>query len=189
MNAQQEAFRRHRLSVADYFRMGEVGILSQDARVELINGEIIEMAPIGSNHSGLVNQLTSLLVLATQGQATVSVQNPVILGEYSAPQPDLCLLKLRTDHYRGAHPQASDILLAIEVADSSLRYDREIKVGLYAAHQIPEVWLIDVPHGKLHTFSRIEGNNAYREITAVDTFGLVRPLALPQVAIDLKGLF
>jgi Uma2 family endonuclease len=133
--------RRHRLTVADYYRMAEVGILAPDARVELIDGEIIDMAPPASSHAGTVDYLLEVLGLAARGKAKVRVQNPVRLSEYSEPQPDLALLWPREDFYRARHPRADDVLLIVEVAASSLRFDRKKKVPLYARHGVPEVWL------------------------------------------------
>jgi Uma2 family endonuclease len=134
---------RHRLTVGDYARMEEVGILAPDSRVELIDGEIIDMAPIGSPHVSLVLQLDHLLKDALRGQALVLVQAPIVLDDYNAPQPDLVLLRPRADYYRSALARPADVLLIVEVAQSSLRYDRRIKVPLYARHGVPEVWSID----------------------------------------------
>lgn len=136
--------RRHRLTVEDYHRMGEVGILSEDARVELIEGELIDMAPIGSQHAGTVSALTDVFTSALHGRAIVAVQSPVTLDDQSEPQSDLAILKFRGDYYRAAHPGSADVLLLIEVADTSAAYDRGIKVELYARYGIPEVWLVDL---------------------------------------------
>ena len=148
--------RRHSLTVEDYYRMAEVGILGPDDRVELIEGEIIDMPPPGELHAGTVSQLDHLLQRAVGDRAIVFVQNPAVLGRYSAPQPDLALLRPRPDFYKSALPRSGDILLIIEVADTSLRYDRDVKVGLYARHTIPELWLIDV-RGKRLTRYRDRG--------------------------------
>ena len=136
--------RRHRLTVDDYYRMAEVGILDPEARVELIDGEIIDMAPPGSPHAGTVTYLTEVLMRAVDGRAIVLVQNPVRLSQYSEPQPDLALLRPRDDFYRERHPRADDVLLIVEVAASSLRFDRKTKLPLYARHGIPEMWLVDL---------------------------------------------
>jgi Uma2 family endonuclease len=120
--------------VADYYRMAEVGILAPDARVELIDGEIIDMPPPGSSHAGTVDYLLSVLGTAARDRANLRVQSPVRLSEYSEPQPDLALLR----------PRAEDVLLIVEVAANSLRFDRKKKVPLYARHGIPEVWLLGV---------------------------------------------
>ena len=188
MNTSTNALRRHRLTVTEYFRMGEHGILAPDARVELINGEIIDMTPINSPHSGTVNQLNTLLVRAAGDRAVISVQNPIILGEYSAPQPDLCLLKPRADHYKRAHPEAGDVLLAIEVADTSLSYDRNTKSRLYAQFGIAEMWLIDVNSGQLWRYCNVD-NESYAEVKVLDPSNTIEPLALPDCSIQIASLF
>jgi Uma2 family endonuclease len=178
----------HRLTVEDYYRMGEIGILRPDERLELIEGEIIDMAPPGELHAGTVDQLVDLLKEAVGRRAIVRVQNPVLLDRYSEPQPDLALLRPRTDFYKKTRPGAADVLLAIEVADTSLRYDRDVKVPLYARHGIAEVWLIDV-RGKRLTRHRAPTQGAYR---AVDEPGVTRPLELGNpldVKVDLGALF
>lgn len=131
-------------TVDDYHRMAETGILNEDDRVELIEGEIVEMNPIGSRHAGCVIRLTHLLTRAVGERAIVSVQNPVQLGDRSEPQPDLLLLRPRPDFYAEAHPGPADVLLLIEVADASTANDRNVKLPLYARAGIPEVWLIDL---------------------------------------------
>lgn len=180
--------RRHRLTVEDYYRMGEAGILRPDERVELIDGEIIDMAPPGSLHAGTVTQLASLLQRAAGDHALLQVQNPVRLDRYSEPQPDLTLLRPRADFYKSAHPQPSDVLLMIEVADTSLRFDRDVKASLYARHGIPEVWLVDVRDGRLTRYREpLQGS-----YSRVDQPNLSAPLevaALPDVRMDLGALF
>jgi len=136
----QTEVRRHRLTVDDFHRMGEAGILRADERVELIDGEVIDMAPIGSNHAGTVGFLAKRLERAVGDSAVVFVQNSLLLTASSEPQPDIMLLKPRTDFYRSAHPHPEDVLLIVEVADTTLAYDRDIKVPLYARHAIPEAW-------------------------------------------------
>jgi Uma2 family endonuclease len=153
-----EAFARRRFSVHEYHRMGETGILAEDERVELLAGDIIVREPIGTQHAGTVNRLTYLWTSRLGLRAVVQVQNPIELArEDSEPQPDLSLLRPRADFYATAHPAADDVLLAIEVADTSLRLDRRVKIPLYARAGIGEAWLVDL------TTSRIE---VYREPTA-----------------------
>ena len=188
MNAVPDTPRRHRLSVDDYFRMAEVGILAEGARVELIDGEIIEMPPIGSPHAGLVNRLNRLLVAAAGERAIVSVQNPITLGTSSAPEPDLCLLSPRDDDYTGSHPRADDVLLAVEVADSSLAYDRDVKTALYARHGIAEVWLVEVAARRVRRHRDIEAD-VYRDVSVPNTASPLTPERLPGVEIDLSALF
>jgi Uma2 family endonuclease len=121
MHPTAEFPRRHRLTVADYYRMAEVGILDAEARVELIDGDIIDMAPPGSPHAAAVHYLNGVLVRAVEGRANMLVQNPVRLSDFSEPQPDLALLRRRDDFYRERHPRPEDVLLIVEVAATSLR--------------------------------------------------------------------
>ena len=127
--------------------MAEAGILGEDDRVELIDGELIEMSPIGSRHAACVNRLTRLLTAGAGERAIVGVQNPVQLGIKQEPQPDLALLKYRPDFYAVTHPGPEDVILLVEVADSSANYDREVKLPLYARAGVPEVWLVLLDEG------------------------------------------
>jgi Uma2 family endonuclease len=135
---------RRRFTATDYARMHESGILAEDDRVELLDGEIYLMSPIGPRHAALVNRLNKLLLRQIGDDAILSIQNPIQLDAYSQPQPDLALLAVRADEYAAALPTPPDVLLLIEVADTSLVYDRQKKLPRYAAAQIPEVWIIDV---------------------------------------------
>ncbi len=178
---------KHRLTVADYHRMAETGVLTETARTELIEGEIVDMAPIGTRHGSAVLLLTQLATQAVDRQALVSVQGALRLGQNSEPQPDLMLLKLRDDYYRNAHPAAADVLLLIEVSDSSARYDREIKLPLYAAHGVSEVWIVDLDAKLIRCFRRPHGNE-YLEATATAEAGPMAVQAMPGVSIDLGGV-
>lgn len=179
--------KRHRLTVADYYRMGEAGIFAPDARVELIEGEIIDMAPIGTRHGSTVKRLNALLVAAVGSRAIVSVQDPLRLDDLSEPEPDLMLLQARADFYAGAHPTAADVLLLIEVADTSARYDCEIKLPLYARHGVPEVWIVDL-EARLVRFYRQPAGDAYVQATTTATPGRTPIAALPGTEIDLAQL-
>lgn len=184
----QEPVQRKRFSVADYHRMGEAGIFGEDDRVELIEGEIIEMTPIGSPHGGRVKQLNRLLAQAVGERAVIAVQDPVVLGERSEPEPDLALLRPRADFYTESHPRPPDVWLLIEVADTSLAFDRDVKVPLYARHGIPEVWLVDIEHRQVLRFA-VPRDGVYQVEGVID---LGRPTPLPGLAdcaIDLAGLF
>lgn len=180
--------RRHRLTVADYLRMGEVGILAPDARVELIDGEIIDMAPIGSPHVAAVLQIDHVLKEAVTGKALVLVQAPIVLGDHSAPQPDLALLRPRADYYRSAHAGPSDVLLIVEVAQSSLRYDRDDKIPHYARHGIPETWLVDLEAKRLVRYSTPE-QGVYAVVREADLGSPLEIGALPGTRVDLHTLF
>ena len=133
---------RKRFTVIDYEQMAATGIISDGDRVELIEGEIVEMAALGPQHAACVDRLTQRLPFLVQGRAIVRVQNPIQLGEHSQPQPDVTLLQPRDDFYAGGHPEPEDVLLLIEVSESSLAYDRDVKLPLYAAAGIAEVWLV-----------------------------------------------
>ena len=178
--------RKHLLTVGDYHRMAEVGILSPELRVELIGGEIIDMAPIGSRHAATINRLTHLFGRACGEQAIVAVQNPVLLGADSEPQPDLALLRPRDDFYAAHHPGPEDVLLIVEVADTTLGYDRNVKLPLYARHGISETWLIDLEAQTVTSYSK-PGGDRYHELMLLT--GHRAPLALPGCAIPLTPLF
>jgi Uma2 family endonuclease len=180
--------RRHRLTVEEYNRMGEAGIFHPEARTELIDGEIIDMAPPGSRHAGTVNQLDSLLQAVVGPNAIVLVQNPIWLGRYSEPQPDLALAKPRRNFYRSAHPQPDDLLLVVEVADSSLRFDRDVKAALYARHVVPEVWLIDVRAKRLARY-RNPASGVYEQVDEPDLGAPIDVPAGPNLRVDLAPLF
>ncbi len=180
--------RRHRLTVSDYYRMAEVGILAPDARVELIDGDIIDMSPPGSLHAATVRRLNGILSRATGDGASVLVQDPVRLSDLSEPQPDLALLRPRDDFYSQHHPGPADTLLVVEVADTSLRFDRDTKVSLYAVHCIPEMWLVDL-RGRRLIRHRAPQQGSY---TLVDEPDLSAPLEiteLPGIAVGLQHLF
>jgi Uma2 family endonuclease len=180
--------KRHRLTVRDYYRMGEAGIFAPDARVELIEGEIIDMAPIGTRHGAAVKRLVALLTSALGSRVIVAVQDPLRLSDLSEPEPDLMLLKPRADFYAEAHPSAADVLLLIEVADSSARYDLEVKLPLYARHGVPEVWIVDL-QARLMRFFRSPAGDTYAETSATPSPGLAPIAALPGVEIDLASIF
>ena len=180
--------RRHRLSVADYYHMAEAGILGPDVRVELIDGEIIDMPPPGSLHAGTVDLLLERFRSAVGNVAIVRVQNPIDLGAFSEPQPDITLVRPRADYYRTAHPTRHDVLLVVEVADSSLAFDRDTKVGLYARHGIHEVWLVDVRARQLTRY-RNPAQDTYASIHRQEIEAPVEVEKLPGIAVELKGLF
>jgi Uma2 family endonuclease len=178
---------KHRITANAYHRMGEAGILAPEARVELIDGEIFDKAPIGSEHASVVNRLTRIIVASVGDQAIVQVQGPVRLDDFSEPEPDIALLKPRTDYYRDALPGAADVLLVVEVADSTQRYDRRVKVPLYARHAIPEVWVIDLENSLAH-FHRRPSGGAYGDVSATERPVATLVATLPGVAIDLTGI-
>ena len=157
---------RHRIDVAGYHQMGAVGLIAPGQRTELIEGEVIDMAPIGSRHAARVKALNSLLTAAVGNRAIVAVQDPVILGLHSEPQPDLSVLRPREDFYADAHPQAKDLLLAVEVADTTLAFDRGVKLPLYAAGLPSFGWWIWWRGGLRPTTPRWMGTTATWTSTA-----------------------
>ena len=178
---------RHRWTVGEFHRMAEVGLLNEDSRVELIDGEIIEMAPIGSFHGGNVNRLTRLFSKVIGDKAIISVQNPVVLGGYAEPQPDLSILRWRGDDYEQSNPHSEDVLLLVEVSDSTLHYDRDVKIPLYARNGIPEVWLLDIQNRQLDIY-REPINGQYQQRDCRRT-GQIAPILCPDAIIDLAELF
>jgi Uma2 family endonuclease len=180
--------RRHRITVDEYHRMAEVGLLAPDARVELIEGEIIDMAPIGPRHMSVLDRLTRLFVLAAGDGAIVRVGGSVRLGRMSEPQPDLLVLKPRADFYSDEFATGNETFLAIEVSDTSLRYDREIKIPLFARHGVPEAWIVDLQHNQLLVFAE-PGDAAYRQHRVVEQPGRMTLAAMPGLEVDLSALF
>jgi len=183
-----DIIQKHRLTVEEYHRMGETGILRQQERVELIEGEVIDKSPIGSNHSGTVLYLSKVLNSNLTDIAYVSVQSPIILNDHNEPEPDIVLLKPRNDFYRHSHPTPSDIMLIIEVADTSVRYDREIKIPLYAKHTIPEVWLVDLESNQLTKYSS-PNNGQYEMSEIANNLSQLSVQELRDFAFDFSKLF
>jgi Uma2 family endonuclease len=178
---------RHRLTVDQYHQMARAGVLAADARVELIEGEIIDMAPIGTGHWSVVSRLTDIFASALHGKAIVSVQSSLRLGDFSEPEPDLAVFKYRADFYAERHPTAADTLLVIEVADTTAPYDRNVKVPLYAKHGVPEVWIIDLEASIVRFYRRPEGER-YLDTTTTATTGPTPISAMAGVTVDLSGV-
>lgn len=179
MSVQRE---KRLFSVDEYHRMAEARILSEDDRVELIEGEIITMGPIGSRHVACAKRLNTLFQRQVGAAAIVSVQDPIRLGAFSEPRPDIALLKMREDFYAGAHPGADDVLLVIGVAETSSAYDREVKLGLYGRSGIPEVWLVDLASGVIEVY-REPHEGVYRQVQRVSGEEELRPQRLPPFAL------
>src|SRR6266498_3300178 len=150
-------------TVDDYHRLAELGILGEDDRVELLDGQIVEMTPIGPDHAGCVDALNRLLSRLVGDTGIVRVQNPLVLSSEWEPQPDLVVLRPRADGYRKAHPGPEDVLLVIEVADTSLESDREVKLPRYAVAGIPEVWLVALANDRIEVY-RQPAPDGYREV-------------------------
>jgi Uma2 family endonuclease len=172
----------------EYHRMGEVGILKPTDRVELIRGEIVEMSPIGRRHVAFVDNLNQLLVVRLAGRAIVSVQNPVALSDDTEPQPDLKVLRRRPVPYKEREAWGDDVLLVIEVAETSLAYDRSTKLRLYAEAGIPEYWVVDCAAESIEIHRTPEGGR-YRDVSRVSGVATVTLQAFPDVVLALADIF
>lgn len=180
---------KHRFTVEEYHRMGAAGIFSEDDRVELIEGEIVEMSPIGSRHAACVDRLNHLFSQRAGERTIVRVQNPIRLSGHSEPQPDLALLRPRLNFYAHAHPSPEDVLLVVEVAETLADYDREVKVPLSARAGIPEVWLAELDAEKIEVY-RQPGPHGYQEVQTVRRGQQLFPQAFPELALasdDILG--
>jgi Uma2 family endonuclease len=174
---------RHRFTTDEYHQMARAGVLRDDDRVELIEGEIVDMTPIGPRHVAVVNRLTQALTRACGDRAIVQIQASIRLGPHSEPQPDAVLLRPRPDFYETAVPGPENVLLLIEVADTSLPYDRQVKLGLYARAGILEVWLVDLVRNEVEVHREPTPEGYRRE----ETFGpgsRLSPMALPDVSLS-----
>jgi Uma2 family endonuclease len=188
MSTTLEYPQKHPISAEEYLRMGEADVFASDARLELIEGEIIEMAPIGGPHLARVNKLNRLFVERSGDRAIVSVQNPLVISERSVPQPDLALLTPREDEYERSLPKSSDVLLAVEVADSTLGFDLRTKAPLYARCGVTELWVVDVNEHVVHVF-RDPGATGYGLSLTLKPGQSVKCLALPEVFVEVGELF
>jgi Uma2 family endonuclease len=184
--AVEVATTRRRFTRAEYYRMAEAAILGEDDRVELIEGEIIQMSPIGGRHFAFVINLTHLLAVRLASHALVSVQSPVILTDDTEPQPDLAVLRRRAYKERKAY--ADDVLLLIEVADTSLAYDRTTKLRLYAEAGIPEYWIVDCTSETVEIY-RNPGPNGYRDVTRASGTATLTLQSFPDVELSPAEIF
>ncbi len=178
---------RRPLTVDDYYRMAEAGILGEDDRTELIEGELVAMTPIGTDHSGTVNALSYLLIRALGERAVVSTQNPVRLSEYTEPQPDVAVLKPRPDFYRKKRVAPEDVLLLTEIAQSSVAYDRSVKLPLYARHGIREYWLVRLDTGTVEVY-RGPGPDGYGVLRQVGPGEVLGIEGLPDAAVAASAV-
>ncbi|HEY9638237.1 MAG TPA: Uma2 family endonuclease [Coleofasciculaceae cyanobacterium] len=175
---------RRKFTVEQYHQMAQAGILTENDRVELIRGEIVEMSPIGRRHAACVNRLNALFNQRLAQAVIVGVQNPVELDDSSEPQPDLVLLRRRADFYEAGHPQPQDIFLLVEVADTTVEFDREVKIPLYAKDGISEVWLVDINAQCLEVY-RQPSPNGYQNIQKYYRGQSVFVQAFPEVSFTL----
>jgi Uma2 family endonuclease len=182
------ARKRMRIDVNRYQKMVAAGVLTREDKIELIDGEMLEMAPIGMKHVYLLSRLTKLFVFGVGDAGVVVPGCPVDVNEFSEPEPDLCVLRPPTDRYAAKHARAADVLLLIEVSDSSLAFDLSIKRALYARAAIPEYWIADVPGKLLRVFREPQGDD-YLQQDLVAGGRVARPLALPDIAVEVAALF
>lgn len=177
-----------KFTVDQYYRMAEAGILTEDDRVELIDGGVVEMPPIGPRHAAYTDRVSNLFFSLVQGRAIVRVQSPLALSDLSEPVPDVLLLQPRADFYVSAHPFSEDVLLLIEVSDTSSRYDREVKLPLYATAGVAEVWVVDVDRLVLEVYTRPAAGH-YQHRHEVTEGVAVAPSALPGTTVSYAQLF
>lgn len=171
-----------------YHRLVETGELREDDRVELIEGEIVPMSPIGSAHAALVNRLNRLFVERCAEISIVSIQNPIALDEFSEPQPDIALLRLQDDYYADSPPQADDIQLIVEVMVSSHDRDLNTKRELYAKHGVAEVWFVDVPGRLVHVCREPRAEGHYNSTEVNSGQAKLQPLFAPSLQLELAEL-
>lgn len=178
---------RRRFTVDEYYCMLKAGILHNEDRVELLDGEIIEMSPIGDRHFGCVLQSSTLFNTRLAGRALVSVQSPVRLSSGSEPEPDISLLRPRADFYRTGKPGPDDVLLIVEVSDTSLPFDRDTKLLFYAAAGIPEVWIADLNRMCVLVY-REPRDGVYQRVSVVERDGTLSPAAFPDLILRVSEL-
>jgi Uma2 family endonuclease len=178
---------RRKFTTKEYHRMAEAGILQPDERVELIEGDVVEMAPIRSRHAACVMRLSSLINRRAGDIALVNPQNPVFLREHSEPQPDISILRPREDFYATGHPRPDDILLVVEISDTTLEYDRGRKVPLYARANVPEVWLVDLNDARIEVYREPE-IGGYRQVSVITGDQLLSPQSLPQLSVTPREI-
>jgi Uma2 family endonuclease len=175
------------ISAAEYYRMGEVGILGPDERVELLNGRIITMPPIGPRHAQAVRVLTRIFERALGDRAVVSAQLPLDLDPESQPQPDVVLARLPAETYARVHPVPADCPLVVEVSETTLRHDAGEKLQAYARADIAEYWIVDLPHDRIAVYTEPEGDG-YRSQRTAEPGDSVSPRAFPDVSIVVDDI-
>ncbi len=178
---------QHRFSVGDYYRMAEAGVLPPDARVELLDGKIVDMSPIGPLHGEIATYLTEFFTAASKGRWRTRVQNPVRLNEYSEPQPDLVLAKPMAGAYRQRHPQPEEVYLLVEISDTSLEIDRTEKLPAYGRAGIAEVWIVNLTELTVEIY-REPNFTGYGRKAILRAGDHARPAAFPDVALDVADL-
>ena len=178
---------KHRFSVQDYYRMAETGVLKPGARVELLNGEIIDMSPVGPLHSSVTKYLNQVLTTAANGRWITQVQDPVHLDDHSEPEPDLALLKPSRDFYRERHPRPDDVHLLIEVSDTTLELDRNEKLPAYGRAGVSEVWIENLIESTIEVYCEPHFTG-YASISVLRMGDTARPRAFPDVSVEVASL-
>ena len=178
---------QHRFNVKEYYRMAETGVLPPDARVELLDGKVIDMSPIGPFHGGVTDYLNEVFAAASKGRWRTRVQNSLRLDDHSEPQPDLVLARPAPDFYRKRHPQPEDVFLLVEVSDSTLETDQEDKIPTYGRAGIPEVWIVNLNELTVEVY-REPNFTGYGSKTVLSAGAQANPLAFPDVAVDVAEL-
>ena len=178
---------RRLFTVEEYHRMGDAGILTVNEHLELIEGEILKKVPITSRHAASVRRSSQKFTNVVHGRAIVSVQNPVALNDVSEPEPDLAILKRRDDFYARSHPRPPDILLVIEIAETSVAYEREAKLPVYAGSGVQEVWLADIP-AETVTAHTEPANGMYRTVRTYRHGDSMTPLHFPDLSIEVVSI-
>jgi Uma2 family endonuclease len=178
---------KYPLTINHFQKMIETGIFDEDEHIELIEGELLVMAPIGPVHSSQTRKLNRLFSQSVGDLAIVDIQNPIVLDDNSEPEPDMALLRPRDDFYETATPRTHDVLLLVEVADSTLSYDKNTKIPLYARHGIPEVWLINVPNKQVEIYLK-PSPEGYRKILLPEKHEQISPTLLPTVSVKVSDI-
>jgi Uma2 family endonuclease len=178
---------RHAFSIDEWHHMGEIGLFGEAARMELLDGEVIEMSPIGSRHASCVNRLVRMLVTELGSRAIVASQNPVVLDDTSEPQPDVGVLSPRPDEYSRSHARPSEILLLVEVSDTTLAFDRDRKAPYYANAGIRECWIVDLTGDQILVM-RAPDDGGYRDVRALRRGQRVDIEALPSVVLEVANI-
>ncbi len=168
--------------------MVKAGILREDDRVELIAGEVLEMSPIGTRHAACIDRLNALLNREVGANGIVRVQSPILLDDYSESQPDLALLRVRDDYYMYGHPTPQDVLLVVEVGDSSMAYDHDVKLPLYAEAGIREVWLVSIPTERIECYIQ-PADGGYQTVNTLERGQILTSTVLPNLAVAVDTIF
>lgn len=179
----------HRFTVEEYYRLGDTGVLAPDARVELLDGLIYDMLPTGPFHSSVETRLLPFFFAAAGGRWLVRVQSPVHLDDGSEPIPDFALVKPRTDHYKEGHPQPPDVFLLVEIAQSSLPFDRKAKLVAYARAGVAEYWIVNLKARSVEVHREASPTGEYGRTSRHKTGSTVSPAAFPDLQIAVADLF